>query len=84
LIDKDGFHLIADGRDGTIYFVENHKLCQIYFESSAVKEFDILVFFERFTEWQLPIKKEIDVTEKEVILEKLILWLEKEKIKSDL
>lgn len=45
LIKKDGFHLKENGRAGTIYYVEENKLCQIFFEISGVKQFDILFFF---------------------------------------
>ena len=84
IIDKDGFHLKPDGRNGTIYFVENKQLCQIYFENSAVKEFDILIFFDKLSEWKLPQKKTLLENEKIQIREKLIIWLNKNKLKSDL
>ena len=84
LIQKDGFYLKPDGRSGTIYFVEENKLCQIYFEISGVKEFDILIFFEQLNQWELPNRKVMLENEKEVIKEKLSIWLGKEKIKADL
>ena len=74
----------TDGRNGTIYFVEENKLCEIYFESSAVKEFDILIFFEQILEWQLPKRIAILESEKEHIREKLKMWLNDREIKSDL
>ena len=73
-----------DGRNGTIYFVEENKLCEIYFESSAVKEFDILIFFEQILEWQLPKRIAILESEKEQIRKKLKMWLNDRAIKSDL
>jgi hypothetical protein len=84
LIQKDGFYLKPDGRNGTIYFVEKNKLCQIYYETSAVKEFDILIFFEQLKEWELPNKKVMLENEIEIIKEKLLVWLKSKKIKSDL
>jgi hypothetical protein len=84
LIKKDGFYIKPDGRNGVIYFVDENQLCQIYFESSAVKEFDILIFFEQLNEWQLPNKKVILDNEKEIIREKLLFWLKDKKLKSDL
>ena len=84
LIQKDGFYLKPDGRSGTIYFVEENKLSQIYFEISGVKEFDILIFFEQLNQWELPNRKVMLENEKEVIKEKLSIWLGKEKIKADL
>jgi hypothetical protein len=84
LIQKDGFYLKEDGRCGTIYFVDKNQLCQIYYEISGVKEFDILIFFEQLQEWQLPNKKAILNNEKEIIREKLLIWLKNKKIKTDL
>ena len=84
IITQNGFHLKPEGRNGTIYFVKESQVCEIYFESSAVKEFDILIFFERLTEWELPEKKTLLEIEKKEILEKLMIWLKEKKIKSDL
>ena len=64
--------------------MEENKLCQIYFEISGVKEFDILIFFEQLNQWELPNRKVMLENEKEVIKEKLSIWLGKEKIKADL
>jgi hypothetical protein len=84
LMKIDGFHMKADGRSGTIYFVEDNKLCEIYFESSAVKEFDILIFFDELSHWELPIRKEMTEDKKKLNLEKLKIWLKEKKLKSDL
>lgn len=84
LIKINGFHMKPDGRNGTIYFIEEFKLCEIYFETSAVKEFDILIFFEQISEWQLPKKIVLLESEKEQIREKLKMWLNTNAIKSDL
>ncbi|MFC5683825.1 hypothetical protein ACYE2N_01660 [Flavobacterium sp. MAHUQ-51] len=84
IVKLDGFHIKPDGRNGTIYFVKENKVCEIYFESSAVKEFDILIFFEQLTEWELPKRKPIIENEKKEIFEKILIWLEDKKIKSDL
>lgn len=84
LIEKDGFHLKEDGRCGIIYFVEKGKFCEIDFEISGVSQYDILVFFDRLSEWAFPSKKEITDIEKEVIKEKLMIWLKIKKIKAEL
>jgi hypothetical protein len=84
LIKIDGFHLKEDGRAGTIYYVEENKLCQIFFEISGVKQFDILIFFEQLKQWELPVKKNLSDNEIEEIKEKLLIWLQKKNIKSDL
>lgn len=67
-----------------IYFVENGKFCEIDFEISGVSQYDILVFFDGLSEWVFPSKKEMTNVEKEVIKEKLVIWLKTKKIKPDL
>lgn len=84
LVNENGFHIKPDGRSGTIYFVENNQLCEFYIEISGVKEFDIIIYFDQLNEWVLPNKKVMLESQKESIREKLIIWLEKEKIKADL
>ena len=84
LLINDGFYLKTDGRSGIIYFVENNQLCEIYIEISGVKEFDFTIYFDQLNEWILPSKKVMLESQKESIREKLIIWLEKEKIKVDL
>ena len=84
LIQKDGFYLKSIGRSGTIYFVDNNQLCELDIEISGVKEFDFIIYFEQLKEWELPNKKIMLENEKETIRERLLIWLEKEKIKADL
>jgi hypothetical protein len=84
LIKKDGFYDKANGRSGTIYHVDNGKLCEIDFEISGVKQFDILIYFDSLKEWLLPDKKALTPVEKLHIKEKLLLWLDSKKIKADL
>ena len=83
-MNDDGFHIKQDFRAGTIYFVENFKVCEIYFELSGVSKFDILVFFDNLEEWSLPFKIKMTKLEIQEIREKLIIWLNEEKIKFDL
>lgn len=83
-VEKDGFHLKEDGRCGIIYFVEKGKICEIDFEISGVSQYDILVFFDGLSEWVFPSKNEMTDIEKEVIKEKLIIWLKTKKIKAEL
>ena len=84
LINKNGFYLKPDFRAGSIYYVNNNQLCQIYIEQSGVKELDILIFFDQLSHWELPIRKEMTEDEKKQILEKLKIWLKEKKLKSDL
>jgi hypothetical protein len=84
LLNTEGFHIKDHGRAGIIYFVENEKFCEIDFEISGVSQYDILVFFDRLSEWAFPLKKKMTGIEKEVIKDKLVIWLNLKKIKSDL
>lgn len=84
MLSENGFHMKPEDRNGTIYFVKENQFCEIYFESSAVKEFDVLIFFDQLAEWESPKRKPILEAEKKEILEKLLTWLKEIKIKSDL
>ena len=84
LITQDGFHITPPARSGTIYYVDNGKLCEIYLEISGVKQYDILIYFDGLKEWILPDKKIMTEIEKLQIKEKLKVWLNKKKIKADI
>lgn len=82
LSKKDGFHDTSCGRAGTIYYVENGRVCELDYEISGVKEFDILINFDGLTEWIFPTKESI--SDKKAIKEKLVNWLNKKKIRAEL
>lgn len=84
LLKTQGFHIKDHGRSGMIYFVENEKFCEIYYEISGVSQYDILIFFDSLSEWAFPQKKEMMDNEKEAIKESLAIWLQIKKIKADL
>ncbi len=84
LVKKDGFHLKEDGRCGTIYFIENEKFCEIDFEISGVSQYDILIFFDNLSQWVFPLKKKMTDVEKEIIKNKLEIWLKAKKIKAEI
>ena len=84
ILKEQGFVIRSSGRTGRIYYVENDKLCEIEFEISGVKEFDILLYFDSFNKWLLPQLVEFTYLEKKAIKEKLIVWLKAENIKADL
>ena len=84
LIKEDGFHDKSNGRAGTIYYVEKGKICELYYEISGVKEFDILIWFEQLNEWIFPERKPIKIEEKEAIKEKLVDWLMQKRTRAEL
>lgn len=84
LLEKNGFHDRPDGRTGIIYYVENGRVCEIEYELSGVKEFDILINFDQLEEWFLPNNSMISPNEKAFIKEKLNAWLKEKKIRADI
>ncbi|MCW3789773.1 hypothetical protein [Plebeiibacterium sediminum] len=80
----DGFHDKPNGRQGTIYYVDHGKTCELYYEISGVKEFDILIWFDQLNEWILPKNEAINQIDKQRIKEKLINWLDLTKIRAEL
>jgi hypothetical protein len=83
-IDKDGFHIQKGGRDGTIYYISNGKVCEIYWEISGVPQYDILVGFDVVDSWVLPTKQLFTADEKKKIETELILWLKEENIRTEI
>ncbi|RZK39764.1 MAG: hypothetical protein EOO90_17460 [Pedobacter sp.] len=84
LIKKDGFYDKPHGRTGTIYHVNDGKLCEIDYEISGVAYYDILIYFDGTKEWLLPEKRALSSVERTDISEKLKLWLTKKNIKAEL
>ena len=74
-VKKNGFHIESRGREGNIYYAEDGRRCEIYFEISGVDQFDILVYFDSLAEWTLPVKERISVTDKERIRDLLRRFL---------
>lgn len=84
LMNYDGFHDKVHGRSGTIYYVKDKQLCEIYCEMSGVSEYDLLISFDQLEEWILPQKRKITVIEKESIKEELIAWLTEKRISAEI
>ena len=83
-IDKDGFHIQKGGRHGTIYYISNGKVCEIYWEMSGVPQYDILISFDLVDSWALPVKQLLTEKEQQQIKTALILWLNEQNIRSDI
>lgn len=84
LIKIEGFHNKSNGRSGTIYYVEKGKICELYYEISGVKKFDILIWFDQLTDWIFPNKEPIKIEDKEAIKNKLVDWLDQNRIRAEL
>ena len=83
ILQNDGFVFKPDGRSGMIYFTESVKLCEIYVEISGVRDYDMLVYFDHL-DWTLPEKKRLTKEEEKVLKGKLEIWLNENKIRTDL
>ena len=84
LLKQNGFHIKWHGRAGTIYFIENGKVCEIEFEMSGVSEYDILIYFDSLDSWALPEKKMLTEKEKSTLRKKIIDWLNIKNIRAEL
>lgn len=84
LLKKNGFHLVNNGRAGTIYYVKDGQLIEIGFEMSGVKEYDILISFNIVIHYVLPNKVDLSEREKSLLKTELIKWLEEKRIKAKL
>lgn len=83
-INKEGFHLSKGGRNGTLYYIANGKVCEIYWEISGVPQFNILLYFESLDSWALPTKQKMTSDEKEKIKSELLDWLTEKNISAEL
>lgn len=84
LLAKDGFHIMNHGRSGSIYYIEEGKMCEVYFEISGVPNYDITISFDQLQNWSLPQVSSLDPDKKKLIKTELISWLKKESIRNDL
>ncbi len=84
LIKKNGFHDKPNGRRGTIYFVDNGKMCELFYEISGVKEYDILIWFDQLNDWFLPKVESISPIDKQKIKKELLRWLDFKNIRAEL
>ena len=79
----NGFHDKPSGRQGTIYFVDNGKVCELYYEISGVKEYDILIWFDQLNDWFLPKTETITTIDKQKIKKELQSWLDSKNIRAE-
>ena len=84
LLKVNDFHIKYHGRGGMIYYIENGKVLEIGFEMSAVREFDLFLYFDDLKGWTIPSNESFAFKEKSAIREKLLEWLKGKRIKSDL
>ena len=82
LIAKNGFYNCYHGREGFIYYVEDGHLCEIGYESSGVKEYDIALASVDLREWERPKGMTIPRDKQLEILQELRSWLKEQKLRT--
>jgi hypothetical protein len=75
LLKKNGFHMVQDGREGTLYYVNNGRLMEFYVELSGNPEYSIIVSFSRVNGYVLPARVKITDDEKQRLKADLQAWL---------
>lgn len=84
LLKVNGFHIKYHGRSGVIYYIDNGKVLEIGFEMSAVRGYDLSLYFDDLKGWTIPSYESFAFKEQSEIKEKLLSWLKSKRIKSDL
>lgn len=83
LLKINGFHIKHNGRAGIIYYIDEGKVLEIYFEMSGVPQYDLLLYFDTLTGWTIPKGESFAPKEQSAIKEKLLECLKSKRIKSD-
>ena len=84
LMSQDGFFARDHVRDGYIYYVEDGRLCEIYYEGSCRETHSIGVLPIDLREWIYPKGEKIDMEHQLTILRDLHQWLKNQNIRSNL
>lgn len=84
LLEENGFHLRPFGDGGTIYYIENGKVLEIDFKEDESGKYDMLLVFEEIKTWIKPFEQPFTGKEKEAVRSKLLAWLKKKQLKTDL
>jgi hypothetical protein len=83
-IHKEGFHMPGNGRGGTLYYVRDRKVGEIYWEISGVPQYDLLIAVNSVNHWALPAPQTMTEAEKQKLRDELEVWLKKQRIRADL
>ena len=84
LLTQDGFYLKSHGSAGTIYYIDNGGVLEIFFEMSGVPQYDLLLFFDNIDTLSIPKNEPLNVGQKTKIREQLLDWLKSKGISTDL
>lgn len=75
LLRKNGFHMVSDGREGTLYYVNKGRLMEFYVELSGDPKYSIIIHFNRAAGYILPERVKLTDEEKERLKGDLQAWL---------
>lgn len=80
---EEGYTFKADGRSGFVYFREDDRVLEIYWEMSGVPEYDILISPLEITSWTRPEDQLIPPEQRQQIVDGLRSFLLAKRIRSD-
>jgi hypothetical protein len=82
LLRKNGFHMVQDGREGTLYYVNKGRLMEFYVELSGDPEYSIIINFDRVSGYVLPERVRLTDEEKKQLKVDLQAWLRRQRIRA--
>jgi hypothetical protein len=77
LLRKDGFHMVQEGREGTLYYVDDGRLMEFYVELSGNPEYSIIIQFNDVNDYVLPTRVKLTDEEKKQLRADLQKWLDR-------
>ena len=81
---QPGFTFEGTGRCGYVYFKEQERLLEVYWEMSGVPQFDYLLSPQGLSEWCYPARVPVSPARQSELLAELKAWLSAKKIRTDL
>jgi len=79
----EGFSLRSRGRDGFVYFREEDRVLELYWEISGVDDYDWLLSLESTKQWAHPKGENPSEAKRQEIIDALERWLAAKKIRTD-
>ncbi len=73
----NGFHMRSYGKEGTIYYIINKRVCEVKYQLSRPHG-GIIIYRYSYEYWVLPIRQRMSDVEKEVLEKELTEWLKTE------
>lgn len=73
----NGFHMRSYGREGTIYYIINKRVCEIKYQQSR-QHGGIIIYTYSYEYWVLPIRQRLSDAEKETVRKEITEWLKTE------